>query len=923
MKRHGAGLFSKRFTKFNRPIIGLCLLVACGVMLSASSARCEEEVCAACNQQVSAKGQFAHYQSPANLAIQGAQADPAAYREEIYGKHFTIAISHLPAGRYRVLIGECETYFKQPGQRLFNVTVGKTALATNFDIIAAAGGADRVCYITGVVDHAADSIQGPLTFTFTARKNNAKFNTFTIQNAAGASLISFDAADLADPFSAAASRIPLVSGPAIWKDPSHPMAARINDLIRRMSLKEKVAQLQNTAPAIPRLGVPAYDYWSECLHGVAAAGVATVFPQAIGMAATWNPPLIHQETEVIATEARAKFNNYTEEHHGNSSRFHGLDFWSPNINIFRDPRWGRGQETYGEDPFLTSRLAVNFIQGLQGNNPKYIKAMACAKHFDVHSGPEPLRHQFDADPSPRDFYDTYLPQFEAAVREGHVGGVMGSYNAVYGVPSCASRFLLTDILRQDWGFTGYIVSDCGAIHNIWANHHYVSTPEEAAAVAVKAGCDICCGRDYNALIQAVQEGLISEKEIDRALFYALEIRFRLGLFDPPSMVPWSKIGMDQNNTPAHRALALKVAEESIVLLKNSGVLPLNRAHIKRIAVIGPNADSERMLLGNYHGTPTHPVTILAGIKAVAGPGIQVTYAPGCPIALRRDGSNKPKPAMEADALAAAKSADVVIYVGGINSDYEREESSKPNVYLGFHGGDRTRIELPSVQEHLVEALQATGKPVIMVNFSGSAMAMPWEAAHLPAIVQAWYPGEEGGKAVAEILFGLVNPAGRLPVTFYRSTKDLPPFTDYSMNDRTYRYYTGKPLYAFGHGLSYTKFDYEHLALSKATAKAGETVNVAVTVKNSGRRDGDEVVQIYATEEKPPVSMPIKQLVGFKRVPFKAGETKTVKIAVPVNTLRRWDVARNRYVVDAGAYEIVAGPAADQALLKTKLKIVSQ
>ena len=395
-----------------------------------------------------------------------------------------------------------------------------------------------------------------------------------------------------------------------------------------MSLAEKVAQLQNDAPAIPRLGLPAYNYWNEALHGVANDGIATVFPEPIGMAATWDPALLNREGHVIGVEGRAKFNQYASTHNGNSKWWSGLTFWTPNINIFRDPRWGRGQETYGEDPFLTGTIAVQFIKGIQGDDPNYMLAMACAKHYAVHNGPEAERHRFNAMPPERDLYETYLPQFEMAVREGRVGGVMGAYSALYDVPDCASPFLLTDLLRKRWGFDGYVVSDCGAIGDIWNQHHYVKTPEEAAADAVKAGCDLCCGGDYNALVLAVQKGLINEKELDEALYYTLWTRFKLGLFDPLQACPYSKIGIDQNDTPQHRALALKIAEESIVLLKNDGVLPLDRSKIKRIAIIGPNGNSKSMLHGNYNGTARHPISILEGIKQVAGKNIEVTFAHG-------------------------------------------------------------------------------------------------------------------------------------------------------------------------------------------------------------------------------------------------------------------------------------------------------
>jgi beta-glucosidase len=887
------------------------------------NASANEEVCDACGQLVQVTGQFAHYKAPPDTAIAGAPPGAeAAFREEIFGTNFTVAVSGLPAGKYTVVIGEVENYFSKPGDRVFDVTCGDTALATNFDIVAAAGGAGRVCFVTGKAEHQDDAVDGPLKLHFVARKNDAKFNTLEIKNASGAALVSLKASDLADAFTAAANKIPVVTGPEIWKDPSQPLDARVNDLIRRMSLAEKVQQIHNTAPAIPRLGVPAYDYWSEALHGVANAGYATVFPQAIGMAATWDPALIHSEADVISTEGRAKFNDYASKHGGNSIRFHGLTFWSPNINIFRDPRWGRGQETYGEDPFLTAQLAVQFIHGLQGDDPRYIKAMACAKHYDVHSGPEPERHRFNADPSERDLYETYLPQFEAAVRAGRVCGVMGAYNAVYGVPCCASPFLLTDILRQQWGFNGYIVSDCGAIGNIWKDHHYVATPEAAAAVAVKAGCDICCGSDYNALVKAVQQGLITEQQIDAALAYTLKARFRLGLFDPPAMVPWSKIGIDQNDTPAHEALALKVAEESVVLLKNNGLLPLNRANVKRIAVIGPNADSVAALVGNYNGTPARPVTILDGIKQIAGNDFTVTYAPGCPVALRKDGANAPSPQMAADALAAADSADVVIFVGGITAQYEREESRGPDAFVGFSGGDRTRIELPEVQENLLQSLYAVGKPVVFVNCSGSAMAVPWAAAHLPAILQAWYPGEQGGRAVGEVLFGDVNPAGRLPITFYRSTADLPPFEDYAMSNRTYRYFGGQPLFAFGHGLSYTKFDYRAVRLDRSRHTAGDTVKVSFALKNTGPRDGDEVTQVYFRHVDSAVPQPKLALCGFARIHIARGQTANVTIDIPAERFRYWDTATKEYAVEPGDYQLLIGAASDDIRLRVPLKIAA-
>ncbi len=896
-------------------------LVAISLVVWSPASRADQEGCATCGQLVQVSGQFAHYPADRDLRIEGAPlGDATAFRDEIAGTNFTISVSGLPTGRYTVVIGEAETYFKETGQRVFDVTSGGTVLATNFDIVAAAGRPDKVCYITGQVEQQDNNAQGSLKLLFTARVNNAKFNTLEIRNAAGATLVSMEASDFADAFTWSARQPPAVNGPEIWKDPSAPIDARVKDLVRRLSLSEKVQQLRNAAPAIPRLGVPAYDYWNECLHGVARAGVATVFPQAIGMAATWDAPLAHKEAAVISTEARAIHNEYIRTHQGNSARYYGLTFWTPNINIFRDPRWGRGQETYGEDPFLTGSFAVAFIQGLQGNNPKYIKAMACAKHFAAHSGPEPLRHQFDARPSDRDLYDTYLPQFEMAVRDGHVGGVMGAYNALDGVPDCANHFLLTDLLRHRWGFDGYIVSDCDAIHDIYSGHHYADSLPAAAADAVGAGCDLCCGGSYNALLKAVQEGLITEPEIDQALFYVLKTRFRLGLFDPPQDVPWSKLTLADNDTPAHAALALKVAQESMVLLKNNGLLPLDRAKIKRIAVIGPNANSVPALLGNYYGTPSHPVTILEGIRQIAGPGAAVTDTPGCPIALLRDGSNKPTSEMTDAAIAAAKAADVVIYVGGLAAQYESEESTEANKYFGFNGGDRTRIELPSPQEDLLEALHATGKPIVFVNCSGSAIAMPWEAKHLAAIVQAWYPGEEGGTAVAQVLFGKVDPAGRLPITFYRSTRDLPPFEDYSMRDRTYRYYNGKPLFAFGHGLSYTTFSYRGAKLDKSTIEPAEILRVSFTVKNTGRQGGDEVSQVYFRQIHPAESQPKDALCGFVRIHLKRGETANVAMKIPAKRFRSWDGTKRAYVVEPGKYQVLIGGASDDIRLKIPFTI---
>jgi len=740
-----------------------------------------------------------------------------------------------------------------------------------------------------------------------------------VKNSSGVSVLAFSASELADAFSAAAMRVPEVSEPPIWRDPWQPLKARANDLIRRMSLAEKVAQLQNDAPAIPRLKLPAYSYWNEALHGVANDGIATVFPESIGMAATWNPELLDQEGHVIGIEGRAKFNQYAARHNGNSKWWTGLTFWTPNINIFRDPRWGRGQETFGEDPFLTSEMGIEFVKGIQGDDPNYMLAMACAKHYAVHSGPESERHRFDAEPLERDLHETYLPQFERVVREGHVGGVMGAYNSVLGVPCCASTLLLDDLLRKQWRFEGYVVSDCDAIGDIWRQHHFVKTPEEAAAAAVKAGCNLCCGGDYNALVGAVQQGLLSEKDIDQTLYYTLWTRFKLGLFDPAEKVPYSKYTIKDNDTPDHRRVALELARQSLVLLKNNGILPLDRSKLKRITVIGPNGDSKSMLHGNYHGSASHPISILNGIRQVAGTNIEVTFAQGCPITTltnrgiaawsRQDNdTTRPLQELNAEALSHAANADVIIYAGGITPAQEGE------------GFDRDSIELPEVQQKLIQALHATGKPVIMVNCSGSAIALPWEAENLPAILQAWYPGEEGGRAAGEVLFGDVDPSGHLPVTFYRATADLPSFTDYSMSNRTYRYFSGQPLYAFGHGLSYTKFAFQRGRLGAKRMSRDGTVKVSFTVKNTGGRDGDEVAQVYFRHVHSSVPQPKLALCGFARVHLKRGETSEITVEVPAERLRYWDTQKKQYVVESGDYEFLVGAASDDIRLRLPLTI---
>jgi beta-glucosidase len=909
-----------------RPIlsrfVSLAIPILAGLLFSPCVTYAVDEVCASCGQQVSVNGSFTHAKEAPSVVVEGAGNNAAAYLEDVNGTDFTVTVTHLPAGSYTIVIGAAETSVDAAGKRVFDVTSGDVSLARNFDIFAAAGGARKVAWIVGTIAHEDDALRGPVKIAFTAKTGAAKFNTVEIKDAAGATVLSFKAGDLADAFSAAALAVPDVREAPIWRDPAKPLKARADDLIRRMSLAEKAAQLTNDAPAIPRLGLPAFNYWNEALHGVANNGIATVFPEPVGAASSWNPALFHKEGTVIGVEGRAKFNDYANSHNGDSKWWTGLTFWTPNLNIFRDPRWGRGQETYGEDPYLAGEIGVEFVKGIQGDNPDYMLAMACAKHYAVHSGPELDRHRFNAEVSARDLYETYLPQFERVVREGQVAGVMSAYNAVNGTPCSASSFLLNDLLRKQWGFEGYVVSDCGAIGDIVGReqHHYVDTPEEAAAIAVKAGCNLCCGGDYNALVRAMQKGLISEKEIDQALYYTLWTRFRLGLFDPSDKVPYSKYTLKDNDTPESRKLALELARQSLVLLKNDGILPLDRSRLKRIAVVGPNGDSNSMLQGNYHGSPSEPVSILKGIRQIAGKGVEVTYVMGSPVTTKPgiapwsgqdNKTSRPVQELFDEALASVTDADLIIYVGGITSAQEGEAF------------DRDSIELPGEQEKLIRALYATGKPVVMVNCSGSALALSWEADHLPAILQAWYPGEEGGRAVAEVLFGDVNPSGHLPVTFYRATADLPSFSDYSMRNRTYRYFSGKPLYAFGHGLSYTTFDYANGRLASPKIAPDGVAKATFTIRNTGKYDGSEVAQIYYRHVNSREPQPRLSLCGFARVDLARGKSTEVTVEIPAERLRYWDTAKNQYVVESGDYEILIGAASDDIRITLPMSVVAK
>ncbi|MFN8239951.1 MAG: glycoside hydrolase family 3 C-terminal domain-containing protein [Bacteroidales bacterium] len=697
---------------------------------------------------------------------------------------------------------------------------------------------------------------------------------------------------------------------------------RVDDLVGRMTIEEKIGQMMNSAPAIARLGIPAYDWWNECLHGVGRAGLATVFPQAIGLGATWDEDLIFRVSTAISDEARAKHHDFLRNN--SHKRYQGLTFWTPNINIFRDPRWGRGQETYGEDPFLTGKIGVQFIRGLQGDDPKYFKTIATVKHFAVHSGPEPERHSFDAVTDERDFRETYLPQFEMGIRDGKAYSLMCAYNRYNGVPCCGSSELLNGILRTEWGFDGYVVSDCGAITDIYRGHKTVTTAAEAAAIGVLNGTDLECSNVYRNLIESLSKKLITETDLDVALKRLFLARMKLGMFDPPEMVKYAQIPYSVNDSEQNHKLAEETTLKSIVLLKNeNNLLPLAKK-AGTIAVIGPNADESFVLLGNYNGTPSDPVTPLRGIKEKLKGISDVIYARGCNWAEGMPG-NSPDPDLHAEAMATAAKADVVIMVMGITPRLEGEEM-RVNVD-GFRGGDRTRIDLPDVQQQLIKDIKATGKPVVLVLLNGSALAINWENDNIPAILEAWYPGQAAGKAIADVIFGDYNPAGRLPVTFYRSVEDLPPFEDYNMKNRTYRYFTGKPLYPFGYGLSYTTFSYSGIKL-KSKVKTGQPVTVSVSVKNTGKRAGEEVVQLYLSNLAADVPVPLRSLKGFKRVHLEPGETRVLTFSLPpedfsvINNEYKRVILPGKFMVTVGGCSPVEGPDVKEAGLLKKSIILN-
>lgn len=653
-----------------------------------------------------------------------------------------------------------------------------------------------------------------------------------------------------------------------------PVDKRVADLVSRLTLEEKVMQMLNDAPAIERLGIPSYNWWNECLHGIGRTEYkVTVFPQAIGMAATWDTETFRQVASAIAEEGRAIYNDASAK--GNRAIYHGLTYWTPNINIFRDPRWGRGQETYGEDPYLTGALGKAFVRGLQGDDPNYLKASACAKHYAVHSGPENTRHTFNTKVSDYDLWDTYLPAFRDLIVDADVSGVMCAYNAYGGVPCCGNDLLMMQILREQWNFTGYVTSDCGAIDDFYRYHKTHINATYASADAVMHGTDVDCGRNaYKALVDAVNEGLITEAQIDVSLSRLFMIRFRLGLFDPAEKVPYASVSLSALESPAHKDLSLKMARQSMVLLKNDGLLPLKK-NLKKIAVIGPNADNEEALLGNYNGFPTEIVTPLEAIRQKVNKKTQVFYERGI------DHVGQPDKDSIADVVNHLKGMDVVIMVGGISPQLEGEEM--PVSVEGFTGGDRTTIALPRIQTELMKALHQENIPVVFVMMTGSALGIEWESAYLPAIMNAWYGGQDAGTAIADVLFGDYNPSGRLPVTFYKNDSQLPPFNSYDMDGRTYRYFDGEVSYPFGYGLSYSDFEYTNVRTPEQIRK-GEPLRVEVDVKNKGQKDGDEVVQLYVSHPGATQKTALYSLKSFNRIHLKAGETQKVTFELSPNQL---------------------------------------
>ena len=656
---------------------------------------------------------------------------------------------------------------------------------------------------------------------------------------------------------------------------------RAEDLVAQMTLEEKVEQTLHRTPAIGRLGIKAYNWWNEGLHGVARAGVATVFPQAIGLAATFDEDFIEKVADAISTEGRAKFN--MQQSFEDTDIYKGLTFWSPNVNIFRDPRWGRGHETFGEDPYLTSRLGVRFVDGIQGYDKNYLKAAACAKHFAVHSGPEDVRHSFDAIASMQDMHETYFPAFKACVQEGHVEAIMGAYNRTNGEPCCGSKTLLQDVLRMDWGFQGHVVSDCWAIKDFHEEHQVTDTAVESVALAMNNGCDLNCGNLFYYLKDAVEDGLVEETRLDEAVINLFTTRMKLGVFDEKGNNPFDKIEYSVVDSKTMQELNLEAAEKSIVLLKNdNGILPLDKNKIKTIGVIGPNANNRKALVGNYEGTASRYWTVLEGIQDYVGDDVRVMTSEGCHLChLRVQGLGNPNDRIS-EVKGVCQNSDVVIACLGLDSSLEGEEGDQGNE---FASGDKPNLNLPGLQQEVLEAIYASGKPTILVLLSGSAIAVNWADENISAIIQGWYPGALGGKAIANVLFGAKSPEGKLPITFYRSTDELPAFTDYSMKGRTYRYMKQEALYPFGYGLSYTSFLYQDIQVS-TNQVSEEGVTISAMVENTGTMASSETVQVYVKVCKK--GTPNAQLKGVKKVWLEAGETQKVSIHLPIEAFGLFD-----------------------------------
>ena len=673
-------------------------------------------------------------------------------------------------------------------------------------------------------------------------------------------------------------------------------------LVEQMTLEEKVGQTLYNAPAIPRLGIKAYNWWNEALHGVARAGVATVFPQAIGLAASFDEDFVEEVADAISTEGRAKYN--MQQKFDDTERYKGLTFWAPNVNIFRDPRWGRGHETFGEDPYLSSRLGVRFVQGLQGHDENVYKAAACAKHFAVHSGPEDLRHEFNVDVDKQDLYETYLPAFKACVQEGHVETVMGAYNRVDGAPCCGSSMLLQEILRKEWGFEGHVVSDCGAIKDFYQHHMVVDTPVEAAAMAMKNGCDLNCGNLFQYLTQAVSEGLVEESRLDEAVVNLLTARAKLGILDQKEHSVYDEISYEVVDSTSMQKLNQEAAARSIVLLKNEGnLLPLDKKKIRTIGVIGPNADNRKALVGNYEGTASHYWTILEGLQDYLGDSTRILYSQGCHLChVPKKGGGDDR---SAEVKAVCEGSDVIIACMGLDASLEGEQGDANNE---FASGDKPNLNLPGRQQEILEIICASGKPVVLVLLSGSALAVTWAQEHVAAIVQGWYPGAMGGKAIAEVLFGDRSPEGKLPVTYYKTTEELPEFTDYHMKGRTYRYMEQEALYPFGYGLSYTSFDFESVAADTETVtEAG--VGLTVHVKNTGAMPGRETIQVYVKIEKD--GTPNAQLKALQKIALEPGEVREVSLRLPKEAFGLYD-ENGRFVYYPGQAKVyVGGQAPDE------------